>query len=209
VIFGAARVAPEKAVFRPALPMSFPAGLIGQHMATMSFKEQYLHPNWQRKRLEVMEAAGFECENCGDSESTLNVHHRQYVKGRMVWEYERHELQCLCETCHLSHHKAQDLLKRLVSPAMDIAPNQIVALLAGFLEGLLGLDESIDVASIREGEFGPEFDLGILASILLGQMPDGYLKAFEAIDTRGLTPPQDAAIERWRRFLVGLEKSGL
>ena len=49
---GAARVAPEKAVFRPALPMSFVPGITEIQMATMTYKEQLQHPNWQRKRLE-------------------------------------------------------------------------------------------------------------------------------------------------------------
>lgn len=55
---------------------------------------------WQRKRLEVMERAGWACEDCGDKDTTFNVHHTHYVKGRKPWEYEDHELKCLCENCH-------------------------------------------------------------------------------------------------------------
>lgn len=58
----------------------------------LSWSQQYKHPQWQRKRLEALEAAGWECENCGEKETTLNVHHKRYVKGRMIWEYDVSEL---------------------------------------------------------------------------------------------------------------------
>lgn len=131
MVLCAARVAPEKAVFRPALPLHLQPEFTGEHMAKMTFAEQIKHPNWQRKRLEVMEAAGFECENCGAHDVTLNVHHKQYVKGRLYWEYERHELACLCEDCHKSEHSTQDALKALLS---EVETGEAFAFLAGFHE---------------------------------------------------------------------------
>lgn len=89
--FRAARVAPEKAVFRPALPLRSLPGSIGRTMLKMAYRDQLLHPNWQRKRLEMLEAAGWECTSCGGAEKTLHVHHKRYVKGRMAWEYEADE----------------------------------------------------------------------------------------------------------------------
>lgn len=75
------------------------------------FFEKYRHPNWQEKRLRVMEAAGFKCRHCGDTETTLNVHHISYLKGRDPWEYENEELVCLCEACHEEMHSTEDRLK--------------------------------------------------------------------------------------------------
>lgn len=69
-----------------------------------SYSELLRHPKWQRKRLEVMNAAGFRCEKCGDAETTLNVHHKKYRCGAKPWEYELHELECLCERCHQKEH---------------------------------------------------------------------------------------------------------
>jgi hypothetical protein len=68
-----------------------------------SFKD----PRWQKKRLEVMRAAGFKCDGCGDGENTLAVHHGYYEfnEGRWPWEYENETLHCLCEDCHLQWHK--------------------------------------------------------------------------------------------------------
>lgn len=97
----AARVAPEKAVFRPALPLHSSAGHIGNAMATKNaYFEKLRDPRWQRMRLEVMNRDEFTCQNCFDSESTLNVHHRVYVKGRDPWEYPLPALVTLCEPCH-------------------------------------------------------------------------------------------------------------
>jgi hypothetical protein len=69
-----------------------------------TYWEKLKDPRWQRKRLEVMEAAGFECESCGDKEATLNVHHKAYKKNADPWEYEIEELACLCEVCHAHEH---------------------------------------------------------------------------------------------------------
>lgn len=57
-------------------------------------------PRWQRKRLEVMQAAGFQCQECSSAIKTLNVHHTFYRRGAKPWEYETAELRCLCEDCH-------------------------------------------------------------------------------------------------------------
>lgn len=78
------------------------------------FFEQYKRPEWQRRRLEVMSAARFQCEECGTAEETLNVHHVHYVKSRKVWEYEDWELVCLCEKCHKSRHDTLANIKPLL-----------------------------------------------------------------------------------------------
>jgi hypothetical protein len=57
-------------------------------------------PRWQKKRLEVMEKAGFTCKTCQSKDKTLTVHHINYRKGADPWEYHEDELACLCEECH-------------------------------------------------------------------------------------------------------------
>ena len=175
-------------------------------MATMTYKEQLLHPNWQRKRLEVMEDAEFKCESCGTAEVTLNVHHRRYAKGRMVWEYERRELACLCKDCHLQEHQQRELLDRLlmVNPrALCI----VIGILGGYLHGELDLDDEDRHAVMDAAE--PWFDMGILASILDVQLPDAYFRAAIAAGVSHLNPAQELAIVQWREFSIKLEKSGL
>lgn len=65
-----------------------------------TYSEKLRDPRWQRKRLEVMERDGFACQNCGDNEKTLNVHHHYYEKGKSPWDYPESALATLCEDCH-------------------------------------------------------------------------------------------------------------
>lgn len=129
MILDAARVAPEKAVFRPALPMLLQPGLNGTDMTKLTYGEQLRHPNWQRKRLEMLEAAGWQCSNCGGKETTLHVHHKQYIKGRMAWEYSEHELAVLCEPCHEDEHALADELKEFLTL---VGSRQALAVLYGY-----------------------------------------------------------------------------
>ena len=57
-------------------------------------------PRWQRKRLEIMQRDNFACVLCGDTESTLHVHHGYYKAGKKPWEYPDNTLMTLCEQCH-------------------------------------------------------------------------------------------------------------
>lgn len=66
-----------------------------------SYAEKLKHPMWQRKRLEIMERAGFKCADCGGKEKTLHIHHKLYEKNREPWEYDNETMECLCEDCHL------------------------------------------------------------------------------------------------------------
>jgi len=66
----------------------------------MKYADQLKDPRWQKKRLEILEAASFTCGECGDTRSQLHVHHSFYRKGLMAWQYPDPAYHCLCETCH-------------------------------------------------------------------------------------------------------------
>lgn len=70
----------------------------------MAYADLLQHPEWQRKRLEIMGAAGWKCELCGSRTITLHVHHTRYDRKRKPWEYEDCELLCICEICHGKLH---------------------------------------------------------------------------------------------------------
>lgn len=150
-------------------------------MTKLSYSEQLKHPNWQRKRLEVMQGAGFSCENCGDTETMLNVHHRRYVKGRMVWEYELHELQCLCQPCHLQHHDNRELLERLL---MNGVGREVTAigLLGGYCAAILELGDDLEIDARAVG--GPDYLAGAVAGMLQPRAGIGWPDIAAAI--RGL-----------------------
>ena len=73
-------------------------------MKREEFLGQIKSPQWQRRRLEVMQRDDFTCQMCGEKENTLHVHHLRYVNGRNYWEYDDWELITLCEECHSAEH---------------------------------------------------------------------------------------------------------
>jgi len=70
----------------------------------LPYTEQLKHPLWQKRRLEVLEAAGWACVCCGARDSQLHAHHKAYVKGRLPWDYADSMLECLCDRCHEAAH---------------------------------------------------------------------------------------------------------
>jgi 5-methylcytosine-specific restriction endonuclease McrA len=107
----ATRVAPEKADFRPVLSSLPQAGFLPEKLMATAFWQKYKDPRWQKRRLEIMEKAGWECERCGSKDDTLNVHHKLYRRGADPWDYSDHELQCMCEGCHGRTHDIHEWLK--------------------------------------------------------------------------------------------------
>ncbi|MDP1594149.1 MAG: hypothetical protein Q8L80_07895 [Gallionella sp.] len=101
-----------------------------------TYSEKLKDPRWQKLRLEVMNANGFCCEICGDAESTLHVHHKEYLKGHEVWEYEVRQLSVVCESCHAAEHESTDILKMVCSYAPMDGPcnrSEIAFVIAGHL----------------------------------------------------------------------------
>lgn len=99
------------------------------------YAQKLLDPRWQRKRLEVLEAADFRCQSCGDGESTLHVHHRQYFKGKEPWDYDKGQLEALCENCHDSWHEQVDelsLVTSYISSDGEFGRGECAGLLIGY-----------------------------------------------------------------------------
>ncbi len=138
-------LAGEKADFRPVLPLRFLSGLYGADVGTMTYAEQLKHPNWQRRRLQMLEAAGFACSECGADSKTLHVHHRRYIKGRKAWEYEDRDLGVLCEVCHEATHKAREAVDAELAGMCHLELAALHALLLGYRN------------EIVEQMHGPEF----------------------------------------------------
>lgn len=173
VSFGATRVAPEKRLHRPPVAATYSGGL-GEDMATMSYAEQLKRPEWQKKRLQLLESAGWECSNCGDGKTTLHVHHRQYFKGRMAWEYDNDELAVLCEPCHSAEHIDIDGLKQILA---RVSPQEAFALLSGFHKPSDWIDRGV-IESGRQTD-AMAFAAGFVAYIVHGLEIDDMRKVGE------------------------------
>lgn len=73
----------------------------------MTYSDKLKNPKWQKKRLEILNLHGFKCEKCGCEDKELHVHHRFYLKGREVWQYDNDVFQVLCCDCHEKEHSKE------------------------------------------------------------------------------------------------------
>lgn len=66
----------------------------------------YHKTEWKKFRDEVIELDGFKCRDCGrgSNKVVLQVHHKQYIKGKLPWEYPLQDCETLCKGCHSSKH---------------------------------------------------------------------------------------------------------
>ncbi len=186
IIFHAARVAPEKAVLRPALPMCFPSGSAEkQVIKKLNYGEQLKHPLWQRKRLEVFEKFNFTCFACDGKEKTLHAHHKSYIKGRQAWDYEVDNFEALCEDCHKETHESKELLNSVIAQFPSIMLTGLAAVLVGYGEECVdpALWLEVDELRARAGQMawlmlnldGGQLQEAIAIFKQIG--PDGFMAA--------------------------------
>ena len=101
-----------------------------------TYWELLQHPEWQKKRLHILEAAGFKCSWCDDGQKTLHVHHTYYEKGLKPWEYPDESLHCLCEDCHASMQAGMTELHRQIGRLYLIDHSKLL----GYARGLEALE---------------------------------------------------------------------
>lgn len=73
---------------------------MGKEGKSGTYREKLLDPRWQKKRLEILERDGWTCAYCGDTESTLHVHHKRYRRNVDPWDVPDSDLVTLCCHCH-------------------------------------------------------------------------------------------------------------
>jgi 5-methylcytosine-specific restriction endonuclease McrA len=81
----------------------------------MTYKEKLLDPRWQRKRLEILDRDDFTCQFCVEKNSTLHVHHKNYIWDNDPWNYENSNFITLCQECHKLEQTAKDELKLMIN----------------------------------------------------------------------------------------------
>jgi hypothetical protein len=104
------------------------------------FWEQYKHPQWQKMRLEIMHRDEFACVECGDKDSTLNVHHTYYERGFKPWEYPRESLRTLCETCHKNATEQMKEIRRYLGELMY----EEIDVVLGYVQGMLAMRGTLE-----------------------------------------------------------------
>lgn len=71
-------------------------------------------PEWQKKRLEIMQRDEWRCTQCGSTVNWLQVHHGYYQTGKKPWEYPDETLHTLCEDCHKETTEMMRKIYRLI-----------------------------------------------------------------------------------------------
>jgi len=81
----------------------------------MSYKEDLLSPQWQRKRLEIMQRDGFKCCLCGTDKNSLSVHHLYYEAKKKPQDYDDESMITLCQNCHEIAHGSVAKISSLIA----------------------------------------------------------------------------------------------
>ena len=133
-------------------------------MSSQTYWELLKRPEWQKRRLDMLNKFEFHCSVCGDNETSLHVHHKRYVKGRKPWEYEDFELAVLCEGCHSYAHEEDNRLKemfcylRLDGPQSNVSA---MAFIAGYCRSQLPdelVERDFDLTKTAEYAMGDFWD---------------------------------------------------
>ena len=132
----------------------------------MTYREQLMHPNWQKLRLEKLNAAEWSCQLCGDADTTLHVHHKRYIKGRLAWEYPDENFEVLCDPCHQSAHAAMDELTAILADAEGGSQGlpTIIALVRGYLDATCSLGLRLPEIDIDYSIAGRAYMAGLIAA---------------------------------------------
>lgn len=80
-----------------------------QHeLRTMPYNLYLQSPEWQERRKQHLQSAGYRCQVCNAGNVTLDVHHRTYER-RGCESYM--DLTVLCRTCHDTFHNERELVR--------------------------------------------------------------------------------------------------
>lgn len=85
------------------------------------YSDKFKDPRWQKKRLDILNRDEWTCQICFDTENTLHVHHRYYLKGKDPWDYDNNVLVTLCEDCHNTEHQDMAVAIETLSNAIMMA----------------------------------------------------------------------------------------
>ena len=94
----------------------------------MTYQQKLQDGRWQRKRLELLEAANWACEYCGKSVdhsgTQLHIHHLHYFRNTEPWEYPNYLYVALCKDCHFERQEAETRLYSSIAIATRLIPGR-------------------------------------------------------------------------------------
>lgn len=96
----------------------------------LTYSEKLKDPRWQKRRLELLDAADWTCRECRTKTETLHVHHGLYRRGVDPWDYEDAVMHVLCESCHEKAEEGRSTLMELLA----VLPTPLVSEFAGWID---------------------------------------------------------------------------
>lgn len=79
-------------------------------MPKPTYASKLKDPRWQKRRLELLQAADWTCKECHSKSDTLHVHHGYYKRNTEPWDYPDEVMHVVCEACH---QEMQEFLEQL------------------------------------------------------------------------------------------------
>lgn len=145
-----------------------------------SYYELLKHPQWQKKRLLVLQRENFCCEDCGSDEKTLHVHHTYYESGLKPWEYPGESLHVLCEKCHADVQDMKTLFDRQFGKIGLSAINELY----GYALGISAREEPeapIDVLSYEVASGLADY-WGLQTTLVIEHLIEGKITGARLLD---------------------------
>lgn len=118
-------------------------------MTAPTYSEQLKHPLWQRKRLHILERAGWACQACGATDSQLHAHHKVYLKGHWPWDYSDDLLECLCDPCHEKAHQHLKAIEITVAQQPSVLLPHITTMVQKLSAAMSATDRSQRVDALN------------------------------------------------------------
>lgn len=158
---------------------------MGKWNGSGTYAEKFRDPQWQKKRLEIMERDSFTCQRCSSSDKTLNVHHSFYEKGKLPWEYPAYSLHTLCEDCH-----------EVVQEQMTILHRAIGLLTFEQMEEITGYAYGLSVMDTMQN------NTPSTVHVCSAPQVDGFVRSIMTHNGPGASKPFNAAANRVADFLM-------
>lgn len=90
-------------------------------MKQTTYQRKLSHPEWQRKRLEILNRDNFTCQYCEAKDKELHIHHIYYLPNTLPQNYPDDAYTTLCYECHLFE---EDELSALGKNIMNLLRNK-------------------------------------------------------------------------------------
>ena len=126
-------------------------------MKKLTYSEQLKHPNWQKRKGELLIAADHTCEHCGSKDKTLHAHHNYYTYGIDPWDYPDDCFSVVFEECHPIY----DASRKKINAAIKLLQQGDQEQVAGYALGVALMFGRVEKVKLENGEDISGFAQGV------------------------------------------------